>query len=220
MTIKANVGVVMKDMIFKHKKMIGLVGVILIVGLVVGAIFLGGNSAHKQAPAAENAASESSEAGSKAVEAPAVATKPNTGNVKQDAMMGALNEMLAKEFKLRVGYLAKGEKDFSWTSNISKVESYKDKDAGAGVKIYLNNAGMKLSKADLFAVAENAHNFATSSFYNVASTKHDAFTEEEFETFFNMTSRQSELHAVLVDQNGKEIQRTNAETGAFEEADF
>lgn len=212
----------MKDMIFKHKKTLGLVGLILIIGLVVGAIFLGGNSAQEQSSTVETASSESSEAGSTAAEAPAVAvaTKPNTGNEKQDAMMNALNEMLAKEFKLRVGYLAKGEKDFSWTSNISKVESYKDKNAGAGVKIYLNNAGMKLSKADLFTVAENAHNFATSAFYNAASTKHDAFTEEEFETFFNMTNRQSELHAVLVDQNGKEIQQTNAETGAFEEVDF
>lgn len=202
----------------QHKK-------VLLIGLAVALVLVGGialavNAAQTKereqaAAAASSAAKASSEAkAKKATEIPA----PNTGDKKKDAMIIALNKKLADEFKIRMEYNAKGGKDFEWASYISKVEYFKGK--MSGVKIHLNEAGSKLSKEKLFEVTEHAHTFAAGAFYNVAGTENKVFSEGDVENFFDMTNRQQELYAVVVDSEGKTLYETKGSTRTFDEAEF
>lgn len=149
------------------------------------------------------------------VKAESVAKKPAS---KKELMIATFNEKLAEEFKIRNEYADKGYKSFKWASFVDSVV-YIDGSV-PGVKITLNAEGSKLKGAQLFAVTEHAHNFATGTFYTVGSTKHKAFTDAEFEKLFGMDNRQKEIYAVLADNNGKVLHKTGGPLHTFNAKKF
>lgn len=208
----------MKDMFNAHKKVILIVVAVALV--LVGGIAFAVNAAQTKEREQAAAAASSSEAAASSAKAKAATEipTPNTGDKKKDAMIIALNKKLADEFKIRMEYNAKGGKDFEWASYISKVEYYKGK--MSGVKIHLNEAGSKLSKDKLFEITEHAHTFAAAAFYNVAGTSSKEFSEDDVEEFFDMTNRQKELYAVVVNAEGKTLYETTGSTRTFDEEQF
>lgn len=136
---------------------------------------------------------------------------------KDDAIISATNKALSDGYNERLKSFTQDPESSPWAGFVNKVEYH---NGGVnGVKIYLNEHGMKLSKPEVYQVATKAQGFATGTITMLSNSDKKEFSKEDIEKFYDLNMTK-DVFAVLVTDNGEEITRTSGWDSKFNEKDF